>query len=279
MASAVTTTDHETIRRWVETRGGCPSHVKGTGAGDDPGILRIDFPGYSGVKTLEAISWEQFFSAFEENELAFLYDEEVSSRFNKLISRRRVTPGASPSSRRPVESSKSSPNAAEESGEPAREAVELLTAQHREIEALFEKFRDAKSGSQKKRVAEKIADRLAAHSKVEETLFYPTAFVDTTEHLLREAVEEHLVMKRILADILDMDGDDPQLSSKLAVLEEIVRHHVEEEEGELFPIALEKCSDDLEALGEKMKKRYAKLMSAEPRIGAAQETGAATICF
>ncbi len=86
-----TTTDHDEIRRWVEERGGRPARVTDTGSGDDPGILRIDFPGFSGEDRLEEISWEEWFEAFEENGLAFLYQEETSegeqSRFSKLVSR------------------------------------------------------------------------------------------------------------------------------------------------------------------------------------------------
>jgi hypothetical protein len=85
--SAKTTTDHETIRRWVEERGGHPARVKGTGGNGDPGLLRIDFPGYSGEDTLEPISWEEFFEGFERNNLAFLYEADKNSRFNKLIDR------------------------------------------------------------------------------------------------------------------------------------------------------------------------------------------------
>ena len=85
------TTDHDQIRKWVEERGGWPASVKGTGKGGKPGVLRIDFPGYSGTDTLERISWEEFFDAFEKNNLAFLYQDEVSSgkqsRFSKLIDR------------------------------------------------------------------------------------------------------------------------------------------------------------------------------------------------
>jgi hypothetical protein len=86
--SSKATVDHDTIRKWVEKHGGCPAHVKSTGTEDDPGILRIDFPGFSGQKTLESISWEQFFEAFDENELAFLYQD--GSRFNKLVRRQTV---------------------------------------------------------------------------------------------------------------------------------------------------------------------------------------------
>jgi hypothetical protein len=85
--SAVTTTDHDTIRKWAEERGGHPASVKGTGSEDDPGLLRIDFPGYGGGGKLEEISWDEFFQGFEENQLAFLYEEDRNSRFSKLIRR------------------------------------------------------------------------------------------------------------------------------------------------------------------------------------------------
>ena len=86
-----TTTDHETIRRWVEERGGRPASVKDTGSTDDPGILRIDYPDRGDDEALEEISWEEFFEAFEANQLAFLYQEETAdgeqSRFSKFVSR------------------------------------------------------------------------------------------------------------------------------------------------------------------------------------------------
>jgi hypothetical protein len=93
-AKAKTTVDHEEIRAWAEARGGKPAHVRRTGGKGDPGILRIDFPGYSGEGTLESISWDDWFEAFDENGLAFLYQEHTAageeSRFNKLVSRETV---------------------------------------------------------------------------------------------------------------------------------------------------------------------------------------------
>ena len=92
MSSSKTTTDHEEIRRWVEARGGSPAHVKNTERSeDDVGLLRIDFPGYSGEGKLEAIEWDDFFDKFEESQLAFVYQERTEdgelSYFNKLVSR------------------------------------------------------------------------------------------------------------------------------------------------------------------------------------------------
>ena len=85
-----TTKDHDEIRKWAEARGGKPSHVKRTGSKDDVGILRIDFPGYSGEGSLEPITWEEFFEKFDERNLALVYQEKTAdgeqSNFNKLIS-------------------------------------------------------------------------------------------------------------------------------------------------------------------------------------------------
>ncbi len=85
------TTDHETIRQWVEDRGGKPAVVKSTHKGKETGIIRIDFPGYSGKDTLEEISWDEFFRKFDEANLAFVYEDETStgqkSNFNKLVKR------------------------------------------------------------------------------------------------------------------------------------------------------------------------------------------------
>lgn len=91
MPDAKVTTDHEVIKKWAEDRGGKPAAVKGTGKGDDPGVLRIDFPGYTGEESLQQITWEQFFDKFEKEHIAFLYQEETedksTSRFSKLINR------------------------------------------------------------------------------------------------------------------------------------------------------------------------------------------------
>ncbi len=85
------TTNHRVIRNWVEARGGTPATVKGTRRKGDPaGILRIDFPGYSGGETLKAISWDDFFAKFDEADVAFLYQNHTAdgseSRFSKFVS-------------------------------------------------------------------------------------------------------------------------------------------------------------------------------------------------
>ena len=86
------TTDHDEIRRWAEARDGRPATVTGTeSSGEDAGILRIDFPGGAGEESLEPISWDEWFQKFEENRLAFLYQDEKASgedsTFFKLVRR------------------------------------------------------------------------------------------------------------------------------------------------------------------------------------------------
>ncbi len=91
--SARTTTDHDTIRQWVESHGGHPAVVERTTKDDEPsGILRIDFPGFSGEQTLTEISWDRWFEIFDERGLAFLYQDTrlrngQPSRFNKIVTR------------------------------------------------------------------------------------------------------------------------------------------------------------------------------------------------
>jgi hypothetical protein len=86
-----TTTDHDEIRRWVEEHGGQPARVRGTDSGEGGGVLRVDFPGGAGLEQLEHIGWDEWFRIFEENNLAFVYQERKASgedsTFFKLVRR------------------------------------------------------------------------------------------------------------------------------------------------------------------------------------------------
>jgi hypothetical protein len=87
------TTDHEEIRKWVEDRGGKPARVRNTGRKKgDGGLLRIDFMANGPDESLEEMTWDDFFSEFDKNRLAFLYQEETStgkeSRFFKFVRRK-----------------------------------------------------------------------------------------------------------------------------------------------------------------------------------------------
>jgi hypothetical protein len=98
MAAANKTIDHDEIKRWVESHGGHPATVKSTRSKGDVGMIRIDFPGFSGEDSLQAISWDEWFSKFDEQELAFIYQQGKRTNFNKLV--RRDPQKARPSDRR-----------------------------------------------------------------------------------------------------------------------------------------------------------------------------------
>jgi hypothetical protein len=90
--SSKRTTDHAKIRQWAEARNGKPARAQGTGEGNDPGLLRIDFPEeHEDEEDLEEITWDEFFEKFDEKRLAFVYQEKTAggepSRFNKFVSR------------------------------------------------------------------------------------------------------------------------------------------------------------------------------------------------
>jgi hypothetical protein len=91
MSTSNVTKNHAEIKRWVEERGGFPAAVKRTESKNDLGILRIDFPGFSGEDSLERVEWDDWFEAFDEKQLAFLHQDKTAdgavSRFNKLVSR------------------------------------------------------------------------------------------------------------------------------------------------------------------------------------------------
>ena len=86
-----TLTDHEEIKQWAEERDAKPVAVRSTGGSDDVGIIRLDFPGYSGGDSLETIDWNDWFEKFDESNLALLVQDATAggerSNFNKLVSR------------------------------------------------------------------------------------------------------------------------------------------------------------------------------------------------
>jgi hypothetical protein len=90
-ASSRVLTDHDEIREWAEERGARPSEVKRTHTDDNVGIIRLDFPGYSGGDSLEEIDWDEWFDKFDDNNLALIVQDETGggdkSNFNKIVSR------------------------------------------------------------------------------------------------------------------------------------------------------------------------------------------------
>lgn len=84
-------TEHDEIRRWAEERGARPACVRGTGGNDDIGMIRLDFPGYRGEQSLQAIEWDEWFDKFDQRNLGLLVQDTTArgqkSNFNKLVSR------------------------------------------------------------------------------------------------------------------------------------------------------------------------------------------------
>ena len=112
--------DHDEIRRWAEERNAQPASVRGTGGSDDPGMIRLDFPGFSGADSLEHIDWEVWFRAFDENKLALIVQDTTArgqrSNFNKLVARENAGKGnarAGRSSSTRASEAKSAPKKAE----------------------------------------------------------------------------------------------------------------------------------------------------------------------
>jgi hemerythrin superfamily protein len=143
------------------------------------------------------------------------------------------------------------------------DAIELLESQHREVEELFSEIEHAGEPATKESLFEELADKLAIHAAIEEHHFYPAVKAARTEDILLEALEEHLGIKRVLADLLKTDADDQTFDAKIKVLKETVSHHVEEEESDLFP-KVRKLFDKerREALGQEMSAEQAELEEA-----------------
>lgn len=141
-------------------------------------------------------------------------------------------------------------------------AIDMLEAQHREVEELFEKFESAQSGK-KQQIFQEIASKLAVHAAIEEKHFYPAVKSDESEDLLLEALEEHLGVKRVIADLLKLDSSDETFDAKVKVLKEQVEHHVEEEETELFAQAEDILDEDqLDALEQEMTATQEELLAS-----------------
>ena len=114
------------------------------------------------------------------------------------------------------------------------DAIEMLEEQHRDIEDLFDELGSA-DFADKQDLFDELADQLAVHASIEEIHFYPAVRARRTEDILLESLEEHLTIKRLLADLLQLDPRNEQFETKIAVLKEQVDLHLKEEEDGLFP--------------------------------------------
>jgi len=153
--------------------------------------------------------------------------------------------------------------------------LDLLTSQHTEVDQLFAKLEKGKGN--KAALFLELADKLAAHATVEEKIFYPAAMMEKTKDLLMESVEEHLEIKRTLADMLALDPESDEFEAKLSVLKENVSHHAhEEEEDKLFPMLRKQLdADQRAAIGNEVLAMFEQLMTQHPSAKVPGETAKA----
>ena len=135
-------------------------------------------------------------------------------------------------------------------------AIELLTADHEVVDGLFERIEE-EDASEHPAIFAQIKAELEAHAHIEESIFYPALQEDGDEALVEltsEALQEHSQMKVFLGELDAVQSDSDKFEPLLTKLIEDVRHHVEEEEGEMFPMVTEQFEDDaLETLGLQMQ--------------------------
>ncbi|MBV8399222.1 MAG: hemerythrin domain-containing protein [Acetobacteraceae bacterium] len=142
-------------------------------------------------------------------------------------------------------------------------ALDLLEQDHRQVEELFAQYDELKEeNASKEELAQKICLALEVHAQIEEEVFYPKARKATKDNeLINESLVEHATVKNLISEIEEMDAEDELYDAKVRVLGEMVKHHIHEEEQELFP-EVEAAEIDLEALGKEISERKEALMSA-----------------
>lgn len=145
------------------------------------------------------------------------------------------------------------------------DAIDLLKKDHREVEGLFKEFEELEDNAEAaEQVIETACTELKMHDKIETEIFYPAvrqaAEQEEIEDLLDEAEVEHDTVRELIQKLEGMDPTDEKRHAHFTVLSEYVKHHVKEEEKEMFPKVKKLKSLDLKALGEEMKARKEALM-------------------
>ena len=159
------------------------------------------------------------------------------------------------------------------------DAIALIKADHKTVEALFKQFEQVKEAgddARKKSVVDEISRELEAHADIEEEIFYPSVKAKAEEEgqeLVDEAVEEHHLVKVTLGELASLPPSDEAFDAKVTVLIENVRHHVEEEEEEMLPQAEELLgADRLAELGQRMAERKQELLGQAGSSSGGEQT-------
>jgi len=138
----------------------------------------------------------------------------------------------------------------------------MLRADHKHVSALFEEYEKARAATKKKDLVAQICSELTIHAQIEEEIFYPAVKQALKDHeLVPEATVEHATLKDLIAQVKDVEPDGEMFDAKIKVLSEYVKHHVKEEQNEMFPKA-EATKLDMMELGAQMAARKNELMAA-----------------
>jgi hemerythrin-like domain-containing protein len=146
-------------------------------------------------------------------------------------------------------------------------ATTMLKAEHDEVRQLFKEFEGSSENarSSRKRIADEVSKKLDVHAQLEEKIFYPACEKlqdEQARKMVGESFEEHLIVKRLIAELAPLDASDEKFESKFTVLKENVEHHADEEERDLFPVAEKELGDErLEELGAELARMKQRLMS------------------
>ena len=150
-------------------------------------------------------------------------------------------------------------------------ATSLLKKQHQEVKGLFRKIDKSEDPSTRQDIMAQIIEKLTVHSTIEEEIFYPAVRnlgTEKAEDSILEALEEHHVVKLVLEELPTVDTENEHFSAKMTVLGELVEHHADEEEDEMFRLAAKLGGGELEALGTRMAARAEELSSGMQESGA-----------
>lgn len=141
----------------------------------------------------------------------------------------------------------------------SQEATALLRADHKLVDALFDEYEKARSATKKKALVAQICQELTVHAQIEEEVFYPQVQEALNDHeLVPEAIVEHATLKDLIAQIEDAEPDEELYDARVKVLSEYVKHHVKEEQNELFP-KVKKTNLDLKEIGDQLAQRKEEL--------------------
>ena len=146
----------------------------------------------------------------------------------------------------------------------ALDAIALLRADHKKVSGLFEQFESARSPARKKSLVTQICTELEVHTQIEEEIFYPAVKAALKDkELVPEATVEHGSVKDLIAQVKDAEPSGEMYDAKVKVMSEFVKHHVKEEQNEMFPKA-KKTRLDMVALGAQLQSKKDELLAAKP---------------